>query len=217
MYIENKMPHLQFPSTYVYWENVNDHDHLKRKYMPIIDKLEQSNGDDLKNHYVNCDVKYISIRCSDKINSFLEQEDIKKIIWDPIDNFIKEINSTYNCKIKVLNSIIKAYWFCTYDQHDNQEYHRHNSMPELINNVVYHPTFSGIYILNDENKSSSIVFKSHTVPIGHTVNPYMFDTSENDDIKEGVVLIFPKCLDHMVKKCIKPGRRTIAFNIYSSL
>jgi hypothetical protein len=58
MYIKNKMPHLQFPTTYVYWENVNDHDHLKRKYMPIIDKLEQTNRDKLKNKFDNCTVKY---------------------------------------------------------------------------------------------------------------------------------------------------------------
>ena len=184
--------------------------------MPIIDKIEETHSNEVNNPYDACTVKCMSID-QPELNTFLENEDKNTIIWDPIDNFIKEINSTYNCKINVKNSFLDKYWFCTYDQHDNQEYHCHISIPELINNVVYHPTFSGIYILNDENKSSSIVFKSNVVPIGHTVDPFVFDTGKIDDIKEGVVLIFPKSLDHMVKKCIKPGRRTIAFNIFSSL
>jgi hypothetical protein len=217
MYIKNKMPHLQFPTTYVYWENVNDHDHLKRKYMPIIDKLEQTNRDKLKNKFDNCTVKYMSIKSGNKINSFLEREDINRIIWNPIDNFIKEINSTYNCKINVKDSIINNYWFNTYDVHDHQEFHCHNGIPIVRNCKMYHPTFSGVYILNDENKSSSIVFKTSITPFEHTIEPYTFDTRDNNDIKEGAVIIFPNCLEHMVKKCIKPGRRTIAFNIFSML
>jgi len=107
---------------------------------------------------------------------------------------------------------------CTYDKHDNQELHDHYDHVKHINGIEYDPTFSGIYILNDDNESSPIVFRSRQgEPFHNTKLLYEFYTRYIDDIGEGTVLIFPCHLLHMVRKSIKPGRRIIAFNIFSSL
>ena len=214
------MPHIQFPTTYVYWEKLKKHDELKKKYMPIIDKIEQTHPTKTKqNPYsqFDCSIKNISI-LHPELNTFLEKEDINTIIWNPIDNFIKDINSQYQCKIDLNDSYLDHYWFCTYDKNDNQELHDHYDHVRYKNGIEYHTTFSGIYILNDDNESSSIVFRSpQGEPFHNTKLCYEFNTGTIDDIGEGTVLIFPCHLLHMVRKSIKPGRRTIAFNIFSSL
>jgi hypothetical protein len=211
------MPHHQFPSTYVYWESLKDHDELKAKYMPIIDKIERDRPGDLDTVSGVCTLKFRSYDRDYVINNFLEPRDINRIIWNPLDNFIEEINSKYQRKIEVKDSIVDGYWFNTYDKYDNQEMHNHNANIRIKNGEEYHPIFSGIYILNDENESSSIIFRTYEVPFRPLLEPYTFCTSEMSDIKEGTVIIFPTPLLHMVSNCIKPGRRTIAFNIFSSV
>ena len=214
------MPHKQFPTTYVYWEKLKKHDELKKKYMPIIDKIEQTHPTKTKqNPYsqFDCSIKNISI-LHPELNTFLEKEDINTIIWNPIDNFIKDINSQYQCKIDLNDSYLDHYWFCTYDKNDNQELHDHYDHVRYKNGIEYHTTFSGIYILNDDNESSSVFFRSGVhQPFSKSLDTFYFDTATSDDIEEGTVLIFPSQLSHMVKKNIKPGRRTIALNIFSTL
>ena len=212
------MPHKQFPTTYVYWEKLKKHDELKKKYMPIIDKIEQTHPFDLTNPFSPLEKsKYISI-LHPELNTFLENEDINTIIWNPIDNFIKDINSQYQCKINLKESMLDHYWFCTFDKNDNQELHDQYDHIKIIDNIEYNPTFSGIYILNDDNESSSVFFRSGVhQPFSKSLDTFYFDTATSDDIEEGTVLIFPSQLSHMVKKNIKPGRRTIAFNIFSTL
>jgi hypothetical protein len=212
------MPHYQFPTNYVYWETLKEHDYLKNKYTQIIDRLENNPYNKLNTPFNNCDVKYTSFGKNQK---FLCNDDIDTIIWKPIDNFINEINSNYKCKISLKGiSVLHNYWFNTYELNDFQEFHDHHGSREVINNEYCYPIFSGIYILNDDTESSSIVFKTPNtipVPFSDLTNPHSFYTSKESDIKEGSVVIFPSQLEHMVTKCVKPGRRTIAFNIYSQL
>jgi hypothetical protein len=206
------MPHFQFPCHYVYWENVKDHCVLKRKYMPIMDEIERTNT--CKNPFPYSSINNITI--DEKCNNFIDSKDLEKIVWTPIDNFINEINSKYNFKINVTDSFIEAYWFNTYTTNDYQEYHSHNEHRKNS----YYPIFSGIYIINDDNEKSSVVFKlpdSVIFPFTELGMGFHFDTGDISDIKEGSVMIFSSQLEHMVKKCIKPGRRTIAFNVFSKL
>jgi hypothetical protein len=210
------MPHYQFPCNYVYWQNVENHDELKRKYMPIFDDIEKCH-DNYKNPFLVCNLKYTSIRLEEN-GHFLNEQDIRHIIWNPIDNFIKEINSKYPFKINVKESVIHTYWFNTYNKGDYQEYHEHNDYPRYCSK---YPIFSGIYIINDDNEQSSIVFKTPSFSplpfVKNSLHGHVFDTGAVDDIKEGTVIIFPSQLEHMVKTCVKPGRRTIAFNVFSKL
>jgi len=208
------MSYYEFPSTFIYWESLKDHDELKAKYMPIIDKIERDHPEDLKNPYKDyCDVEFMSMDPEHK-HKFLESDDITKIIWNPIDNFLKKMKSVTHIK----ESQLKNYWFNTYKYGDYQELHNHHDTPYVLNGKTYHPTFSGIYILNDENETSSIVFRNNAVSTLYDIyDAIVFNTANYNDIKEGTVIIFPHHLYHMVKKCTKPGRRTIAFNIFSDL
>lgn len=211
------MPHHQFPSNYIYWENIEKHNHIKSKYMPILDKIESTNT--LENPYSLCTIKNISIS-NRSVNTFLDNEDINEIVWKPMDNFINEINSKYTHKISVNKSILYQYWFNTYDKHDFQEYHNHIDNIGKYSNAGLYPTLSGIYILNDDNEKSSIVFKTAYNEFKPFIKPFesvTLDTSRIEDIHEGTVLLFPSSMEHMVKKCVIPGRRTIAFNIWSEL
>ena len=206
------MPHFQFPCHYVYWEDLKDHSNLKRKYMPLMDEIERKNN--CKNPFPHSSIKSITI--DEKCNTFIDSEDLGKIIWTPIDNFINEINSKYNFKINVTDSFIEAYWFNTYTTNDYQEYHCHNSHPK----GSYYPIFSGIYIINDDNEKSSVSFKlpeAVLTPFTELGVGFHLDTGNISDIKEGSVMIFSSQLEHMVRKCIKHGRRTIAFNVFSKL
>jgi|TARA_R110001606_G_C15322879_1_gene644814 hypothetical protein len=211
------MPHYQFPTNYVYWENIKEHDNIKSKYMPILDAIEKVNKDNLENPWSGCEVNISSF--SHDYN-FLNTEDINTIIWKPIDNFISEINSNYKCRLRFKESRIYKYWFNTYKMGDFQEFHDHHGSPKFINDKYFYPMFSGIYILHDDTETSSIIFKTpNTIPLPFSdlTNPHYFNTSKENTIKEGTVVIFPSQLEHMVKKCIKPGRRTIAFNVISEL
>lgn len=213
------MPHLQLPTKYIYWQKVENHKNLKNKYMPIIDKIEEENK--LDNPYKGCTIKNISIK-NTNINTFIDTEDWNEIVWKPLENFFAEINNTYehSFKLNATTSIISGYWFNTYDKDDFQEYHNHvyDIMSQAESST--YPTLSGIYILNDENEKSSIMFRTSNNEYTPFIRPFellTFDTSKKDEIGEGTVLLFPIGMEHMVKKCVIPGRRTIAFNIWSRL
>ena len=61
------MPHYQFPTNYVYWETLKEHDYLKNKYTQIIDRLENNPYNKLNTPFNNCDVKYTSFGKNQKI------------------------------------------------------------------------------------------------------------------------------------------------------
>jgi hypothetical protein len=211
------MPHKQFPTKYIYWEKIENHEQLKAKYMPIIDEIENSTK--FQNPFEYCELKRISYN-NESVNSFISNEDMYEIMWKPMNNFIREINSVYCDKIDIKESTIRRYWFNTYDKGEFQEFHNHKDTPILHNGRYMYPSISGIYILNDKHEQSSIVFKNMStepVPFYKPFSEQILDTSDIQDIGEGTVLLFPFTMEHMVKKCVIPGRRTIAFNIFSNL
>ena len=84
--------------------------------------------------------------------------------------------------------------------------------------------------MKDENKDSRIIFHGNRLlPFyGENVN---FDTSkltdsemedvnkqmQMDNMGEGTVIVFPSTLTHMVKPSLKPGRVTVAVNVYADI
>ena len=206
------MPHFQFPTNYVYWEKLKDHDDLKSKILPIINKLKkQTSG----NPFELC--KMTTSYNDD--NKFLMDEDIKRIVWNPIEYMINEIKEKHNFRIEPIKSILDLYWFNSYEKGDFQEMHNHMAYGgKEINGMTYYPSFCLIYILNDdgsENKTSFIDYTNGNVPFsipGHQV----YNTAYNNDINEGSVIIFSPHLMHGVGPIEKSGRITIAFNVYST-
>lgn len=212
------MPIKQCPCAYVYWQKIENHDKIKQKYMPIISEISKNEGV-IKHSFSFCKMK--SSIHDKKVNNFLENEDIKEIVWDSIDNMINEVNSQYDYKISPINSILDGYWFNIYETGDFQEQHTHIYTDKINNGETYSSSFSLVYILNDENIENSIVFINGNngtirLPYKSSASEYNLNTGEYDDIKEGTVIIFPSTLPHLVKPCIKSGRITLAFNIFST-
>lgn len=210
------MPHHQFPCHYVYWEKLPEHEKLKSEILPVINNIK--NATELKNPFVSCRLT-TNFNYENTMDRFLSDDQINNIVWKPIDNMIKEINEIYNFKIFTKDSIVQTYWFNYYEKGDFQEAHSHRNVPIRINNKTYHPSFSMIYVINDENDESSTTFTGFTdsfPPFSPSHISPVFKTSSIDDIKEGSVIIFPSSLYHHVDPIKIGGRITLAFNIYST-
>jgi len=197
------MPHFEFPSHYVFWTKVDNHKEIKSKYLPKIESLSGSK------HNFACNVTS-NIR---KAVDFLDEDDYDKLVWKPVEQMIEESGG----ELYLGDSFIQSYWYNKYDVNDFQEMHEHSAYPIKINDKLYHPSLSIIYILNDENEKASILFTDkNPIPFGPALDFVSFDTSKAEEIKEGTVIIFSPRLEHMVKPIKVGGRITIAFNIFSS-
>ena len=203
------MPHAQFPCHYVYWVDVENHETLKTKYLPIIENMKNINMDNRPFPQSRFNTNY------SKFMDFLNVNDIENIVWTPIQKMINEIPifKVINLNRKKLH--ITNYWYNNYNEHDNQEIHTHAENPKIINGKMYHPMFSLVYILNDPH-NNSIVFNT-----GNTCEPYKkpfridnMDTADFENIKDGTVLIFSSFLPHYVNTVKGNNRTTIAFNIF---
>ena len=195
---------LSFPRNCVYWSKVENHEKIKKlNYVQEISYKIPKTTHNIHNE-----------------NNFLDDEDINEIIWDKIDDMIYQINKSENfteCNIRPSNTILYEYFVNNYDTNDFIDSHDHLVNPIYIDDEMYFPSFSGIYILHDKNDMNNTVFRtSHGIqlPFLPYFSQYIIDTSEHDDVKEGVVIIFPSTLEHFVKPCLKE-RITISFNMYS--
>ncbi len=203
------MPHFKFPSHYVHWGEVKDHENIKSKLLPIIHNLISKNN--FVNPFKACNVK---TNIHKKVD-FLDNEMKDKIVSE---NLIKMISET-NCfpLQKPTKTLITEYWFNVYEKGDFQEMHQHSNVPKVIDGKRYDDIFSMIYILHDE-ESSPVIFRMDDTeipfyPMKRTID---FETPMVDEIKEGTILIFSSHLKHIVSPVKQSGRTTIAFNIVCS-
>ena len=126
-------------------------------------------------------------------------------------------NNSDNFKFDNTESFVESCWWNIYDEGDYFDLHHHIGPPQILNNKVFYPSFSMIYILHDENEKSSIVFKKYgPLPLMKPHQDCVFNTSHVETIGEGSIIIFPYNLLHLVLPSIKSGRVTIAYNIYSA-
>ena len=202
------MTHIKFPSHYLYWTQVKDHENIKSKLVPIIHNLIT------ENNYDNPFKKDCTMTTNFlKKAKFLDHEIKDKIIGKYLQEMISETNCFTNRK--PVDVIIENYWFNVYEKGDNQEMHQHIALPSIIDGKRYDTTFSIIYILNSDEEENSTVFKltDTAIPFHPLMQPVEFDTSKVDEIKEGTILIFSNQLNHFVRPIKKSGRITIAFNV----
>jgi predicted 2-oxoglutarate/Fe(II)-dependent dioxygenase YbiX len=202
------MPHIKFPSHYLYWTQVKDHENIKSKLVPIIHNLITENNYD-NPFKKDCTM---TTNFSEKTD-FLDNEMKDKIIWKCLQEMVSETNCfTF---LKTTNAKITEYWFNVYEKGDFQEMHQHRGLPSIIDGKRYDTTFSIIYILNSDEEENSTVFKltDTAIPFHPLMQPVEFDTSKVDEIKEGTILIFSNQLNHFVRPIKKSGRITIAFNV----
>jgi len=210
------MPFLHFQGDFVYWEEIGNHEKIKTQLLPKITddaKKEKYNPFDKS---CNFNTSFRKDRDVLEKNKFLNTPEIvENIVMKPLMNMLDSYNKLELSKIGFQRVIIQSGWWNLYDTGDFQEFHNHTSAPLVLNEGLFHCCYSVIYILHDENEKSSISFRRFGP------NPHMpgyidqtFHTSDQDDIKEGTVLVFPSNLLHTVTPCIKPGRITIAYNVY---
>ena len=202
------MPHFQFPSHYVFWTKVENHEKIKSHYLSKIKSIDKNISN--KHNFI-CNVRS-NIR--ERVDFFEDDTDsINSIVWKPIEDMVQESQG----EIFLGDSFIQSHWYNIYESGDFQEKHSHGAYPIVIDGIRYHPSLSIIYILKDDNKEGSTLFTDNNPkPFGAVLDYTSLDTSNIEDIGEGSVIIFSSKLEHMVKPVKIGGRITIAFNIFSS-
>ncbi len=193
-----------FPSQFVYWESIEQHEEIKKNiFQKIIDHsntLNQlyKNRDDLEyyNNYM-CKTNYF---LNDNNDNFLfnlleEYNYLNLIIWNVIDNLLE--NKNLNIVQYPKKSNIGKIWYNVYSPGGYHDMHTHGA----------HEGFAGVYILDLNEKNTTTFFTSG--------NKFFEKTFYLEDISEGSVIIFPTNLIHSVRPSLK-NRVTISFNINCS-
>jgi len=194
------MPCFKFPNKCIFWTGIDDHERLKGELIPVV--LDIMKNGCLENPFKKCTMK-TTITQDYKL---LNQEQMEKVIFEPIMKMISEVED-YR-KIDINNIAVSTQWLNIYERGDFQELHDHlvNGKPQTIitNGKTFEEIFSIVYILHDKSIRNPLVFRESEV---------VFDTSKEESIKEGCVIIFPSSLKHEVKPIEIPGRITFAFNV----
>jgi|TARA_B110000238_G_scaffold194735_1_gene232998 hypothetical protein len=207
-----------FPTNFLYWENVSIHNEIKQTLMNKITELDDTFYKNQESKGLTNATTSFEVNIRDDIHKFMDGSVINQLIWAPLERVLSNINPSVNFPtIELLDSVISASWYTKYNTNGTFNLHNHYGDNVTIDNIIYKPTFSIIYILNDENEHNSTQFRiPHGAPLStlHT-QEFHYDTKDNKEIKEGTVLIFPASLYHEVLPVKIPGRVTIAFNVVS--
>ena len=150
-----------------------------------------------------------------EFNSFMyDNLVLDNVLWNPLDEMMGEISSFSNIP---KSSICSNAWFNIYRTGAYQEIHDHTDIIEVHDNNTYYSSYSAIYILKDGGVPNSTVFTKKVDRLGPTLTRRQnMNTGNYDNIKAGVVVIFPSNLDHFVLPHIGVDDRiTLSFNIYS--
>ena len=206
------MSFYHFPSHFVYWMQVSEHNKIKDKLVPIIEQINSR----VRNIPFVCSEVISSFNCPEKeINNFLKEEWIEEsLVWKPIFQMLQKVESLEGMRnINPKKLIISQAWYNIYDEKVYQEMHDHDGNIITHNNIQFHPFLSIVYILNNPNEKNDTVFRINESPCWPRKNIINFDTSTEPSIHEGTVIIFPSDLPHMVKPSANTGRITIAYNV----
>jgi|SRR6056300_211421 hypothetical protein len=202
-----------FPSEFVYWTKYKKHSEMKSVFTKWIDEHEQSHVDNTGGVIDG----YTSYGINDAFDFFTRDTFLPELVVFPFQEMLKIYNSRANTdNIKIDAFRVSYAWYTKYKTNGRFTMHKHNyGDVTFLNGRSFKPTFSVIYILNDENKSNSTAF---FVPHGYLPSiagqsDYWYETGYNSEIGEGSILIFPTSLYHEVYPSIKPGRITISYNI----
>ena len=153
-----------FPSNFVYWEHVKDHQEIKKLFLNEIEHLRRKfefNENGIVNgstSYENGDMK----NDDTTIVNFLKRTNTinSNLVWKPVDNASREINRgrTQN-PIMLKHSFIHTSWFTEYKKNGTFNHHTHLGPHSLtLNDRQYIPSFSLVYILHDENEGNATTF-----------------------------------------------------------
>ena len=208
------MSFFHFPHHFVYWTKVENHEDIKKKYLPII--RDNENNTIFNNPFPLCDVN--TSFCLTELNKFLHEDTItKNVVWNPLMNMINEHNKKNLFKIDHKASIINDAWYNTYKLNQFQETHNHRGSYIYHNDSKYYQTYSVIYIIDSAEERNNTVFKlDGPLPFININDDCKFNTSKVEDIGEGTVIIFSSLLNHFVLP-IYNSRTTISYNVSTIL
>ena len=212
-----------FPTNFIYWENVKNHQKIKSILIDKISKIENfyKHRDPKELGLENAYTNYLIAGNNNFVEIINDDSIIDELVWKPVDNALLKLNSLPNFdKIDLSDSILLNCWYTNYDKNGSFDIHTHyfENERELRNGKYYIPSLSLIYILHDENDKNSTEF---IIPHANSlsITPFqqiVYDSGNNKEIKEGTVIVFPSSLHHRVKDVKIPGRITLAFNIGST-
>jgi len=192
-----------FPTNFVSFREVENHEEIKAQILPLIlhyaeqyksnkeylwDSKTQSKMITTYNHGAN-----------PEISRLILDQYIRNIVWDPFREVVD-----FAGVMGFNDAGVTNLWWNYYNPGDYGELHAHsNSAPGT-------PNFSGVYFL-DLQETNTLEFYSPYLSSSHPIKStchYM----TTEDIKDGMVCIFPASLLHQVKPVTK-RRITISFNI----
>ncbi len=206
-----------FPSNFVFWRKVPNHENIKRKILNFIEDNPQ-----ILESYEAVFKGKSSFNNTVMYDFFSKNNDlVNSVIMDTLTEAVHELNSNdTSIKINIDSYIIDNIWCSKYDENSVVTCHNHESGEQniiYVNNKPFKLAFSIVYIVNDTNVSNQTEFIQTT---SHHVSAYSnietrFKTSEKKDISEGSVLVFPTNLYHQVNPVLESGRVIISANIYA--
>ena len=178
-----------FPSNFVFWTKVRNHELMKSRLLPQIYENESTikpiggYKDSITNYFEK-----------DNILLDMSEEEYNNIIWDPFNEMLGDPN--LHILHKPEESRLETIWYNVY--RDNKCWHQPHTHPSS--------TFSGIYLLHLEGENGTLFSQ-----LGHPMLQQNYDTSKRT---EGEVIIFPSSLQHTVVS-FGDHKVSISFNIIS--
>lgn len=208
-----------FPCQFVYWRKIKNHENFKQRLLKCINDRSSAFGkhDLIEGSGATSHVHPSKLK-SDDLHYTLMKENpdiIQEIVWNSLDELILELNSRENHKkVDIIDSNIDNSWISVYDQNSTVSCHCHYNHPISGGEI---PSFVVVYILNDANdyNTTEFLLLNGQAPPLSNVSDYRFKTADVNEIREGVVMIFPSNLYHQVNSVKKKGRVVYTFNIFS--
>lgn len=203
-----------FDSPFVYSSIVSEHQSLKRKFIPKIEKYVE-NISQPKEWACNCKSSFSYTKENKDVNKDVfgdDNEYFTNIIWKYFDLMLSEY--PYLSK-GIESSICQSLWFNYYIKDQYQEVHNHNGNPMIVNDKILYKSYSGIYILHQDFNEEGTIFYSTDEDVYKPYSGSSTIDKYQPKLEQGHILIFPSNLSHYVAPA-KGKRITVSFNICSS-
>jgi hypothetical protein len=197
--------HFLFPSNFVYWAKVKNHNEVKQNYYQKI--LNNS-------HTIVKNQKWIgelqtSFANGDWNNIFFTNYFCDNVIWPYFDSMLEELSGVIPTVPK--ESFLAECWANLYEEGNFQEPHQHGKNYGIVNGNLHSNTFCGIYLLHVEEENTTVFYQEPPIPCCEDNSGTTFTTNF---LEEGNVIFFPTGLTHYVLPS-KSKRCTVSFNLTS--
>lgn len=193
-----------FPSNFVYWNKIENHNEIKKEYYPKI--LNSQQKLQRKNKWLaKCTT---SFGHEEENNIFANDKFLNEVVWKSFDDMLEKNLTCYSLPSQ---SYLYEVWFNTYKEGDFQEVHDHQGANFIKDNAIHAMTYSAIYLMHLEEKNKTVFYQTSPCPGDYGKNNFCYTT---EHIEEGNIIFFPSNLLHYVLPCSK-NRCTVSFNIMS--